>query len=444
MATVYLAQPDKTLLQVIRSALGDNTTPLYQVLIWIWFHVFGFNEYAGRSLSAVIGTGSVVAMYFLAKEYINTRAGIIAAIITCTSQYLIYFSQEARSYQLLFLLTTLSLLFLSRLLRTKKRREFFIYTFFSVCLVQTHYYGILLYLAQAGLMLFHIFARESHDSTLIKRVLINCGITILSLLPAIPYLAKNAMRKNTWVPVPGPDFLIDYFIDYFANSEFAMFFFILCVAGLFASFKTTRIRQKNILVLALLSVLFVYILPYIRSLLDTPMLRPKYTIGMLPVIILLACAGLEIFSYRKTRVFLVLFLTLFSLYLLFVDNGYYQTIRKEQYREALDYIADNSEDPVIYYQHRSLKPYSSMLGYDFDIRRASHVSLEDIRNRRESFWLILRHDRKFDWGSWLDDKFQLAGEKNFTVVKNIKKHKIRVLRYDYSPDPGHTGAIPAP
>ncbi|HKK16786.1 MAG TPA: hypothetical protein VJ981_08760, partial [Gammaproteobacteria bacterium] len=285
--------------------------------------------------------------------------------------------------------------------------------------------------------------REPHNSTLIKRILINCGITILSLLPAIPYLAKNAMRKTTWIPVPGPDFLVDYFINYFANSEFALFFFILCVAGLFASFKTTHIRQKNILVLALLSILFVYILPYIRSLLDTPMLTAKYTVGMLPVIILLACAGLEIFSYRKTRVFLVLFITLFSPYLLFVGNDYYQTINKEQYREALEYIADNSEDPVIYYHHKSLKAYSSMLGYDFDIRRTPHVSLEDIRNRRESFWLILRHDRKFDWESRLDDKFQLAGDKNFTLVKNIKKHKVRVLRYDYSPDPVHTGAIPA-
>jgi len=139
----------------------------------------------------------------------------------------------------------------------------------------------------------------------------------------------------------------------------------------------------------------------------------------------------------------VLFITLFSPYLLFVGNDYYQTINKEQYREALEYIADNSEDPVIYYHHKSLKAYSSMLGYDFDIRRTPHVSLEDIRNRRESFWLILRHDRKFDWESRLDDKFQLAGDKNFTLVKNIKKHKVRVLRYDYSPDPVHTGAIPA-
>lgn len=443
MATVYLSDPENNLQQVITSALNDNTTPLYQILVWSWFNLFGFGEYSGRSFSATVGTCSVVAMYYLAKEYINNHAAIIAAAITATNQFLVYYSQEARSYQLLFLLTALSLLFLSRFLRKREFREYFIYTLFCVCLVQTHYYGILVYLAQACLFLGYAYHPGSGYSVIRKWFWANAAITALSLLPAIPYLAENASRKTTWIEMPEPGFFINYFSEYFADGEFTVFFTILCVTGLFGLYKSTSKRQKNILYLALLSVLFIIVLPYLRSVLDTPMLRPKYTIGLLPVIILLSAKGLEFIKYKGVRVLVEVLLIIFSFYLLFVENNYYKTINKEQYREALVYIAANSENPVVYYHHKSLKPYARMLGYSFDIRKTSGTSLKDIRAHNEKFWLILRNDRLFEWDSMLGDNFEFVKAQNISLEKNIKKHRIRILKYAYIPMTGHTSETPS-
>ena len=433
IVTLALAQPDNTLLQVINSALRDNTTPLYQVLMWSWFNIFGFTEYHGRSLSAVIGTCSVITMYYLAKEYISRRAAIIAALIATTNQYLIYYSQEARSYQLLFLLAALSLLFLSRFLRKKTSLEFYIYTLLCVCLVQTHYYGILVYLVQASLILIHAYFLDPGNAVIKKRFWINSGITFLSLLPAMPYLVKNAQRTEFWIQTPEPFFFIDYFNKYFPDGLLASFFTVLMLAGLYNLWGTPDQRKKNILYLVPLSLLFIYLLPYIYSLLSLPMLMPKYTIGMLPVILLLSCEGLEFINYRSTRFFLVVFLILLSINVLFIENNYYRKVTKEQYREALEYIASYNEKPVVYYKYDSLKLYSTMLGYKFDIRETSKTSLEDIRKNHGDFWLILRYDRLFTWSSLLDDKFEFIKAKDIKLQRNNKLHNVRVLQYVFVP-----------
>ncbi|MFL5887068.1 MAG: hypothetical protein ACJ77M_18520, partial [Thermoleophilaceae bacterium] len=54
---------------------SEGTPPLYYYLAYAWRHVFGASEVGLRSLSALIGTLTVPAAYYAARELVSARAG---------------------------------------------------------------------------------------------------------------------------------------------------------------------------------------------------------------------------------------------------------------------------------------------------------------------------------------------------------------------------------
>lgn len=78
----------------------DLHPPLYYSLQRLWL-AFGQTEAALRSLSAVLGTSSIVLAFLLGRSVLDSRAGLVAALLTATSVLQVAYSQEARSYSLL-------------------------------------------------------------------------------------------------------------------------------------------------------------------------------------------------------------------------------------------------------------------------------------------------------------------------------------------------------
>ena len=127
----------------------EATPPLYYALAWLWTRVLGEGDVALRSLSALLGTATVPVAYLAAKELVSRRAGLIAAGLVATSPYLIWYSQEARSYALASLLAAASLLFLARALRDERPRHLALWAAVSALLCWTQYFAILLVGAEA-------------------------------------------------------------------------------------------------------------------------------------------------------------------------------------------------------------------------------------------------------------------------------------------------------
>ena len=88
----------------------ESTPPLYYCVAWVWARIFGYGEAGLRSLSALAGVLTVPVAYGAARKLISRRAGLIAAALTACNPLLIWYSQEARSYSLLVLLTAVALL----------------------------------------------------------------------------------------------------------------------------------------------------------------------------------------------------------------------------------------------------------------------------------------------------------------------------------------------
>jgi uncharacterized membrane protein len=95
---------------------------LYYCLLRLWVNL-GESEFVLRSLSALAGVLAVGLVYVLGKRLFDTKVGLIGAALLATNSFHIQYSQEARAYSLMVLLTALSSLFFLRAIGHSSRNE---------------------------------------------------------------------------------------------------------------------------------------------------------------------------------------------------------------------------------------------------------------------------------------------------------------------------------
>jgi mannosyltransferase len=135
----------------VLDAIGfsESAPPLYYVLAWPWTQLTGTDEFGLRSLSALAGVATVPVAFLIGAELRDRRAGIAAAALVAVNPMLVWYSQEARGYALLVLLTAVSLLFYLRALAHGRGRDFGLWGLFSGLALATHYFAFFPIAAEA-------------------------------------------------------------------------------------------------------------------------------------------------------------------------------------------------------------------------------------------------------------------------------------------------------
>lgn len=117
--------------------------PLYYFYLKIFIHYFGNSDLMLRLTSVLPGVLSIFSMYFVGKEFKDKNLGILCASLTALSSFLIYFSQEVRFYELLFLFASLSLLFALRLIKKQNLSNIVFYVLSNLLILFTHTIGFI-------------------------------------------------------------------------------------------------------------------------------------------------------------------------------------------------------------------------------------------------------------------------------------------------------------
>jgi mannosyltransferase len=120
---------------------SESTPPLYYALAWGWAKLFGTGAAGLRSLSALFGAATIPLAYLVSRELAGRRAGLIATAMVAVNPMLIWYSQEARAYSLLVLLTAASLLFFLRALRHARSTDIALWALFSALALCSHYFA---------------------------------------------------------------------------------------------------------------------------------------------------------------------------------------------------------------------------------------------------------------------------------------------------------------
>ena len=426
LATIVLTDPDNNLFQVIIETLRDKSPPLYQFILWIWFKLFGFTELTGRSLSAVFGILAIPAMYFMAREYTDRDTALYASLLTGLNCYHIFYSQEVRSYGLFFLVTTLSLMCLSRLFRESNNRNLVLYTCLTICLVQVHYYGVLIYLAQLGVMYMYKTVNNTSHKIPARYFKINLYTTLGSMVLVIPFMVKNALKETTWIRIPDPWFPVEYFIRYFGDEVIVIVYAVLFTAGLVFLIRQKGWNQRLPVHLLLFFLLLTYLLPYIRSVISTPMLVHRYTIGVLPVLILVIAAGISAIQHDTLRRLTLVMVIILSIKVLYFDEDYFNVMRKQQYRQAIEEVEARYDDMPLYAcKDERVEKYSKMLGHPVSAAAKAKMFSQLEHNSAPEKFLYLS-SKCCGCGDSNKQIRNYARKYNYTLVEIIKKEGVMV------------------
>src|SRR3954454_23914778 len=121
---------------------SESTPPLYYAIAWLWSKLFGTGEVGLRSLSALFGTATVPLAYLAAKTLATRRVGLVVAALAAVNPLLVWFSQEARAYALLVLLTTAGLAAFARVLERPAGRALAAWAPLSALALAAHYFAL--------------------------------------------------------------------------------------------------------------------------------------------------------------------------------------------------------------------------------------------------------------------------------------------------------------
>jgi mannosyltransferase len=188
-----------TVTQILRNDFYSPHPPLYFLTLHFWLSI-DQSDLTIRLLSAMLGAAGIAGMYCLGKILCDGVVGLAAAAIAAVVPYQVFYSQEARMYTLVFLLSTLLLLSYVRMLRTDTLRWWVAYTALAALSLYTHLFSGLLLLS----LHFHFVISRTPLRKPWRRFAASDGLVILAFIPRLTVTLVQAGRVagDFWIPRP--------------------------------------------------------------------------------------------------------------------------------------------------------------------------------------------------------------------------------------------------
>lgn len=336
---------------------------LYYVLLRMWLH-FGQSPLFIRSLSAVIASATIPAIYWLGSTLYDRRVGLIGAALLAFNGYDIRYAQEARSYSLFVLLATLSSGFLIAYLKESTRPNRIGYVLCSILAAYAHFYALLLIVAQYLAVLLRDKPEseeqskcEDLDTARLRRAWIAIGIAVL---PLLIFVAKTGAGPIKWIKRPGFGDLAR-FSGYFTNGR-ALIYLAACLLTLLPlrnkvferGLDWEKWRVQFLFIWLLFPIVLTVLVSFVR-----PVFLPRYMIFCIPALLMLVAAGLA--SVRPAWLSAVLTASVLLLSARFVPFVYAHDFDDERDGSvaAANFILDHSQpgDAAVFHIAEARIPY---------------------------------------------------------------------------------------
>ncbi len=190
--------------------------------------IFGVNDFGARFPSVIFGLLTVLLAFLFGKEFGGKKAGLMTAFF-CSIFFLeVFYSRQARFYQLF------QLLFFATILFSYKAKNNFKYFYFSlltfVLAIDTQIAGIIL----TPVLLYPFLGKKN----LSKEFLLKKKYFLLLLIPITIFLVENFFNAISIGTNPEIFFLyiIGYF-GFFSHLQFLLLFFLI---GLIIAFREKK------------------------------------------------------------------------------------------------------------------------------------------------------------------------------------------------------------
>ena len=439
-----------------------GTPPLYFVLANYWTKIVGLSEARLRLLSAILGIISIYLIFLIGKDLFDYRTGLISAFLMSINYMHIKYSQEARTYNWIILLTLLTVYFLINALRQKKKRYWIAYILSSSMLIYSHNFGF--FILSFEYLFLLIFWKEHRNS--LSAIIIS-GISIfLIYTPWLPALMRQVKSSKLLIYLLGQNVPLDLvriliqfcswfnpdletrsalssLYHYSPNSSLADLFrasllgsltiiSILALASIMwwcfvsaIAFKNNKLNFDNIKDKKYGLLLMWFMVPLLMPIILTLLFPKSPVFGFVQHVLIASPAFYLIVSkgILKSKKFysLLVLLAILSILPLY---SYYSNTDKQQWREAADYLKSNrnpSELVIVYIPSSvlALKYYYKNMDRVTGIKNISQLKSE--LNFEDSVWLVysseIYKDPEGAIKNYFDTNYKLEKQKNFVGIR---------------------------
>lgn len=336
----------------------DNNPPFYYYCLSVWIKLFNDSEFCVRFLSVIFSSLSAGILFLLANKFFNKTTAIAVSFFYLSSNFLYFYSHEARAYTLIGLLVLVSsYLFLSFKVKNTWKQIVFL-GLINFLIVYTHYIAGLVVAFEVVFMLIYF------DRIQKKKFLYSVLISILLILlrftkkQFLLIFAFNSPKNTFWLKKSEFSYLKEvlstFLFDYYLIIPFCFIIFIGLALGYKYKNKESNFAVIYSLIIGLGSIIVVYLVG-----IKVSVFLDRYLIFAAPFIYILVAYG---FSFIKNKHFVIFFSTMFFIYFTFKID--YKTSKPMDFKNAVNFIKrEKAADDLVIVKQRAVP---SLFGYYYE------------------------------------------------------------------------------
>ncbi|CUS76611.1 Dolichyl-phosphate-mannose-protein mannosyltransferase [Candidatus Kryptonium thompsonii] len=430
--------------ELIKASQADGNPPLYYLILHFWIKIFGDSEFSFRFPSVIFGVLIVIAVYQFCLEFWSREVAIFSSFMTGISVFQIFYSQEARMYALLCLLSLVSFFYFVKILKQGKFKHYVFYTFTNILLLYTHLYAFFTIFAQLIFVAFQ-------EGKKLKVFLLSLFISFLFFIPRFLIVLKQAneilISGEFWLPRPDfIDFLktliqfagatypmprdefgnviLGRFIIEYSNSAILLFIMLAMIVFSIFNFKEFSHEKRKIYLIFWLWFIIPILVPFALSQFLTPFYFTRYAIASSIAFYCLASIGFENYNgrFRKYIVYIFLLLSVVNL------GWYYGKTNKEEWREAVKFVEERARGGDLIIANKYVFYYYSKKDDVVKIKlpdvseQNKNVLIDELNSLSQKYkriWFVSSHQPKLEdiVVKVLSNSMSLAMKKKFLGIE---------------------------
>ncbi len=293
--------------------------------------IFGDSEFVLRFMPALFGVLAIPVFYLIGREAVGREVGIIAALLVTVSPFQIYYSQDARSYTMILLFFSISLLAYIYALKSRDLKWWIIFGIASAVAFWSHYYTII----GTGVIILHAavfnYREIIEDGRFRKKFLLAIAAFAIISIPLLMIIYERYLALSAGAPtygVLGVSLVYSSIISFSGFEEWiAVIFSILFIIGVIYLFRKDLSLTTLVLALLLVPLLFSVIISAKIT------MNPRYLIYLLPAFYLgIASSYMPIKELIKNDKMICVFMAVIVLVSLPFMMTYYTGYSKNDWR----------------------------------------------------------------------------------------------------------------
>jgi len=409
----------------------DPHPPFYYFSLHVVFQIFGYTTFVMRAFSAILGIAGIISIYYLGKELINKRGGLIVAALTSVNHFHLFYSQEGRMYTLLFLTSTLSFYFLIKFIKKPSVRNSVFYTIFATLLIYSHFFALFVLVSQY-LILFYFLIKSGKSER--KKIFILSAISgiasFLLWIPALKILLVVAKVESSWIQLPTAEVFSILFKGFFGNAEVLVYLSSMLIIFYFFKIFDQEHKKEEVndndlfgFVILIVWIVITLAIPFLRTYLSIPIMIDRYFISILPAVLIMVAIGLTKIKSKLIQNSIVCLFLFSALSDTILVKDYYNKVTKTQFRELTQEIIkkNSSNDLVVsswaWHLNNFLNKGDTKIPTKEQTLQAYVDELRADPSKEKNFWFVGAHFQKYelspDAEEYLKAKFEMTEKLEF-------------------------------